>query len=64
MAERHSSDGLTWPGGRIPDGHIVPNPPRPVPPPEPAPPVTYAERWWAALFIGLVLAAFVIGALR
>lgn len=58
---------------RIPDGQVVPHPSRPVPhtdrladddrAPQP-PPVTYAERWWAALFIGIVLAAFVIGALR
>lgn len=58
---------------RITDGQVVPHPPRPVPHtdrltdgdrvPQP-PPVTYAERWWAALFIGIVLAAFVIGALR
>ncbi|MCT2280877.1 hypothetical protein M3G91_24995 [Micromonospora chalcea] len=51
-------------GGRIPDGHIVPHPPRHLPPAEQPPPATFAERWWAALFIAITLAAMAIGALR
>lgn len=48
---------------RIPDGHVVPHPPRHLPPAEQPPPVTYAERWWAAVFVGLVLAAIAVGQL-
>lgn len=48
--------------GRLVDGDRVP--PRPEPPAEPAPPVSVAERWWAFLFVGLVLAAILIGTLR
>lgn len=57
ITDPHHPVSLRHGTGRLPDGQDVPQP-------EPAPPVSYAERAWAALFVGIVLAAFVIGALR
>ncbi|MFI6332961.1 hypothetical protein ACIBBG_32230 [Micromonospora chersina] len=42
--------------GRIPDGREVPQPQ-----PELAPPVTFAERLWAVMFVGVILTAIVAG---
>lgn len=67
MTARGRGQGVDlMPGcSRIPDGHIVPNPPRTEPEPEYAPepetPVTFAERGWAAVYVGIVVAAIAIG---
>ena len=42
--------------GRIPDGQGVPQPPA-----APPPPVTFTERVWAVVFVGVVLAAIALG---
>ena len=41
-----------------PDGDRIPQPA------EPSPPGTRSERWWAALFVALLLVALVIGVIR
>ncbi|MFI7072031.1 hypothetical protein [Micromonospora sediminicola] len=43
----------------IPDGDTIPQPT-----PEPPPPVSWAERWWALLFLAITAAAIVYGTLR